>query len=459
MTSLRARLVMFGAVLPTAILAASVVLVGAIFERILLAGVDEAMRTQAAVEAVSLFDAPDGRPHVHLDRSPIGAEAGELVSAIAIYDASGNRVAAHPASHPGFPARFLPDEALSDGPRSGRDARGSDVRVHTVRVRGPDGTPYALWLGHDLGHHTAVLTAYFQSAALVVGLVAVVLLVIQWTHASRLHRRVAVLVEHMARLREGDLDAALPVDRSSDEIGVLRAAIADATEKLRQARRNQERLVSDAAHELRTPLATMKAAIEVTLRRERSAVELRDALEHVRGEVDRLTSLSSDLLDLASLRVREPEHVRFDLVETVRRAIASASGAAEAAGATLSEDLPDAPLHVRGSPREIRQALDNLLANALAHAPSGSRVAVLLHGNGRFARIVVRDEGDGIPATERERVFEPFYRSSGRGAARHARGQGLGLAIVRDVALRHGGAAYVVDEPGPGAAIAFEIAR
>jgi len=84
MTSLRVRLVVFGALLPTLILAASVVLVGAIFERILLAGVDEAMRTQAAVESVSLFDSPDGDPHVHLARSPLGEEVDHIVSAVAV---------------------------------------------------------------------------------------------------------------------------------------------------------------------------------------------------------------------------------------------------------------------------------------------------------------------------------------------------------------------------------------
>ncbi|GAB4208081.1 MAG: ATP-binding protein [Sandaracinaceae bacterium] len=457
MTSLRARLVVFGALLPTLILAASLVLVGLVFERILLSGVDEAMRTQAAVEAVSLFDSPDGRPHVHLGRSPLGEEVGDLVSAIAVYDASGARVAEHPEGYAGFPERFDPASIRRDAPHDARDARGAEIRLHTVRVRGPDGRPYAVWLGHDLAHHTAVLAAYRQSGTAVVGLVALVLFALQLAHASRLHRRLGALVAHMERLREGDLDAALPEDRGTDELGVLRAAIADATEKLRAARRGQERLVSDAAHELRTPLATMKAAIEVTLRRERSAPELRETLEHVREEVDRLTSLSSALLDLASLRAREPERVDFDLVETARKAVAGARGAAESSEVSLAVELPDT-LGVRGSPREVRQALDNLLANALAHTPARSTITLSIERRGAKARVVVRDAGSGIAPSERELVFEPFHRGASRDPAKHPRGQGLGLAIVRDVAVRHGGAAYVVDEPGPGAAIAFELA-
>ncbi|MFO0712996.1 MAG: HAMP domain-containing sensor histidine kinase [Sandaracinus sp.] len=457
MTSLRARLVLFGAILPTLLLAAAVLVAGAIFERLLLSGVDEAMRTQAAVEAVSLFDTPDGTPHVHLGRSPLGAEVDGIVSAIAIYDEHGARLAAHPDDFRGFPGEFTPSMVRDEAPHDALDARGSRIRLHTRVVRDPSGRPVVLWLGHELAHHTATLHAYYESAAAVVGLVAFLLLAVQLVQAARIHRRLSALVTHMERLREGDLDAALPADAGHDELAVLRGAIADATERLRTARRTQERLVSDAAHELRTPLATMKAAIEVTLRRERGPAELRETLEHVREEVDRLTQLSSALLDLAALRAREPERVDLDLVEIVDKATASARRAAEAREVALDVRGPG-ELPVRGSPREIRQALDNLLSNAISHTPSGSRIEVTIERAPHRARVIVRDGGEGIPETERTLVFEPFHRGQNRDASVHPRGQGLGLAIVRDVAVRHGGRAYVVDEAREGAAIAFELA-
>jgi signal transduction histidine kinase len=455
--SLRARLVVFGAVLPTVLLCAAVLVAGAIFERLLLTGVDEAMRTQAAVEAVSLFDTPDGTPHVHLGRSPLGAEVDGLVSSIALYDERGARIAEHPHDFLGFPATLRPEDASDDAPRDALDARGSPIRLLTRAVRDPRGHPVVLWLGHDLGHHRATLHAYYESAAAVVGVVALVLLVIQLVQAARIHRRLATLVVHMSRLREGDLDASLPADASADELGALREAIADATEKLRVARRAQERLVSDAAHELRTPLATMKAAIEVTLRRERTGEELRETLTHVREEVDRLTQLSSALLDLAALRAREPERVELDLAEIVERAVHGARGAAAAREISL-EVHGTTGLPARGSPRELRQALDNLLSNAVTHTPAGSRIEVSLERLPHRARVVVRDGGEGIPEAERTLVFEPFHRGQNRDASVHPRGQGLGLAIVRDVAVRHGGRAYVVDEARAGAAIAFELA-
>lgn len=457
MTSLRARLVVFGAVLPTLLLGAAVLVAGAIFERLLLTGVDEAMRTQAAVEAVSLFDTPDGTPHVHLGRSPLGAEVDGLVSSIALFDERGARIAEHPHDFVGFPETLRPSDIDDEAPHDALDARGSRIRLLTRIVRDPSGRPVVLWLGHDLAHHTATLHAYYESAAVVVGLVALILLALQLTQAVRIHRRLATLVGHMTRLREGDLDAALPPDASRDELGTLREAIADATEKLRVARRAQERLVSDAAHELRTPLATMKAAIEVTLRRERTTDELRETLTHVREEVDRLTQLSSALLDLAALRAREPERIELDLAEIVDKAVTGARGAAEAREVALDvRGLSELP--ARGSPREIRQALDNLLANAISHTPAGSRIEVSLERVPHRARVVVRDGGEGIPEAERTLVFEPFHRGQNRDASVHPRGQGLGLAIVRDVAVRHGGRAYVVDESRAGATIAFELA-
>jgi two-component system OmpR family sensor kinase len=349
MTSLRARLVVFGAVLPTLLLGAAVLVAGAIFERLLLTGVDEAMRTQAAVEAVSLFDTPDGTPHVHLGRSPLGAEVDGLVSSIALFDEAGARIAEHPHDFVGFPATLRPSEIDDEAPHDALDARGSRIRLLTRIVRDPSGRRVVLWLGHDLAHHTATLHAYYESAAVVIGLVALILLALQLTQAVRIHRRLTTLVGHMTRLREGDLDAALPADASKDELGTLREAIADATEKLRVARRAQERLVSDAAHELRTPLATMKAAIEVTLRRERTTDELRETLTHVREEVDRLTQLSSALLDLAALRAREPERIELDLAEIVDKAVSAARRAAEAREVALEvRGLTELPS--RGSP-------------------------------------------------------------------------------------------------------------
>ena len=454
--TLRTRLLLFGAFLPSVFLALTVAFVGVLFERKLMEGVDEAMQTQAAVESVSLFDGPTGStgiPHVHLHRSPMASEVAELVSSIAIYDAQGHRVAQYPDDYDGYPTRWLARAPHNTQPHSSWDAHGRPIRVHTLEARSPSGANYSLWLGHNLQHHRATLHAYYQSGIVVTLVVASILFLLQLAHATRIHRRIRNLVRHMERLREGDFSSLIARDDAKDEIATLRSAILDATHELQAAKRAQERLVSEAAHELRTPLATMRAAVDVTLRRERSTEELREALVHVREEVDRLTELSTALLDLAALRGRDRERATFDLSEVIEKAVHGARGAAESNRVTLSPISLHAML-VQGSAREVRQALDNLLANAIAYAPSESVVKVACTTSHEHVRITVHNDGDPIPESERELVFEPFHR----GTRDHEGGRGLGLTIVRDIALRHGGNAFVLPT-SDGVHIAFELAR
>jgi signal transduction histidine kinase len=456
--SLRAQLVIFGALVPTALLVLAVVVTGQLFERSMMDAVDEAIATQAAVEAVSLFDGPEGpRPHVHLGISPLGASVDGVASDIAVYDEAGVRVASHPSDERG-PATLRPDDAGGETPGTPvtRTRDGRAFRELSLVVRSPTGARYAVWLGHDLSSHAATLAAFRQSAFLAIAITGLVLLALQLFATGRLHRRVAALVGHVASLRDGEAPRALPDDGSPDELGVLRKAIAEAAEKVHLARLAQERLVADAAHELRTPLATMRASIEVTLRRERSKEDLREVLEELREEVDRLSALATTLLDLAALRARDAERLDFDLAPLVQQAIAAAEGAAEARGVALALDAP-ARCEMRGSPREVRQAVDNLLVNALAHAPAGTEVGVQVRVEGGRARVLVRDRGPGVPEGARDAIFEPFHRVQPLDADASP-GAGLGLAIVRDVARRHGGRAFVDATVGPGAAIGFEIA-
>jgi signal transduction histidine kinase len=453
--TLKTRLLLFGALLPSVILAATVAFIGVLFERTLIEGVDEAMRTQAAVESVSLFDGPTastGVPHVHLNRSLLATQVVDVASSIAIYDAGGVRVAQYPDDYDGYPTTLRASGLQRTRPHDAIDTQGRAIRVHVLGVASPTGATYTLWLGHDLRHHQRTLHAYYQSGVIVTLLVALVLFLLQWAHATRIHRRIQNLVAHMQRLRAGDFSSVIARDDAHDEIATLRRAILDATRELHAAKRTQERLVSEAAHELRTPLATMRAAVDVTLRRERSTDELREALKHVREEVDRLTELSGALLDLAALRGREQERVDFDVFEIISKSVYGASGAAESNHVRV--ELGEmSRCSITGSPREVRQALDNLLANAVAYAPPESLVRVSVSSTRERVRVTVENDGEGIPESQRELIFEPFHR----GPRSHEGGQGLGLAIVRDIALRHGGNAFVVPSTR-GVQIAFELA-
>ncbi|AKF08497.1 sensor histidine kinase [Sandaracinus amylolyticus] len=445
--SLGARLLLVGAILPALALLGALAIGRAMFARELTSAIDDAMRTQAAIEAVSLFDGPHGEPHLHLRRSPLARSAADASEA-ALYDDTGARIVIWPDD-----GRAPEHVSLAEASTEPRLRTTDGLRELRVRVRSPDGRRWVLWLGHDLGPHEAAITAYDRTAAIVVVLVTLLLLGAQIAHATGLTRRLRGLAQHMRRLREGDLASAPPPDRGRDLVGELRDSIADATDRLREAKEARERLVADAAHELRTPLATMRTAIDVTLRRERSAEDLRDALERTREEVDRLAATAADLLELASGGRASEEHEPLDLVALAEDAILAARSLASDRGVDLVL-RGDAFVPTVAAPRALRRAIDNLVANALAFAPEGSAVEVHVERDGEAARLRVRDHGPGIPDAQRDAVFQPFHRLD-----RSRSGTGLGLAIVRDVATRHGGRAFAraPDDEGPGAELVLEL--
>ncbi len=432
---LRTRLLLVGGALPLTLMIATTLIAGLVFERVLLAEHDQALLGQAAVEAVSLFDRAN-TPHLHLLDSPLENQLRDFPPRGVLYGPDGARVTAYPDLATG-PDRLDPRES----PRSARlttvDAPEGRERVLEVRVDDPQGQPYALWLAASLDRHDREMASYWQVSSLVVAIAGALLLLGQWIHALSLSTRVGNLSAHMRRLRAGALDHSPPEDPNDDEIAELRQAIAETTERLAAARTSQDRLVADAAHELRTPLATLRAGIDVALRRERSNAELRTTLEQAREEVDRLAALASSLLDLAALRASPLDRRPGDLVAVLIEAVDAARMQAEEHGLLVRMQAPEhAPAEFAAT--SLRQALDNLLGNAIKFSPAGGEIAIeLVHERGQWCFRVL-DCGPGVPEPQRDAIFEPFHR-----VALDRPGKGLGLAIVHDVAERHGGRVWV----------------
>lgn len=207
--------------------------------------------------------------------------------------------------------------------------------------------------------------------------------------------------------------------------------------RMREAFDAQQHFIADAAHELRSPLTALKLQVQA-LRRADDAPARELAQQRLAAGIDRAGHLIEQLLLLARQEARPPEGQvlpELALEPLVRQIVAEQVPAAQERGIDLGLAEADA-VAVRGQGDALAQLLRNLVDNAIKYTPEGGRVDVRLVDEGDFARLTVEDSGPGIPAAERERVFDRFYRSADAQAG--APGSGLGLAIVKSVADRHG---------------------
>jgi signal transduction histidine kinase len=431
----------------------TVIVAGLVFRSSLLGALDRALLAQAAVESVSLFDGPDGVPHVHLGKSPLAENVRTFVPMVGLYRSTGELVAYFPEHGwiPDPPAKT----AGTGGPRlfSQITADGRQMRTLTVPVKSPAGEPFVLSLESPLSEVDTTMNLYWQAT---IGLVIVavgLLFVLQWAQAGRMSRRITDMTAQLPEWRGGALVWRLPPDPTGDEIADLRVALAEATDRLRLARDAQERLIGNAAHELRTPLGLMRTEIDLALRKQRSAEELREALSEARKEVDRLSTLAARLLDLAALGKVTWETRPGDLVALVREAIDACEAEAEQRRIKMVLSSPD-EAQASFEAHTIRQAIDNLLSNALTHAPAESTIQVNIEANRNVWRIEVRDEGPGVAPEDVDHIFEPFYRGA---SEKQGQGAGLGLSIVSEIMRRHAGTATLSPTIGRGATITLEL--
>ncbi|WP_063021104.1 sensor histidine kinase [Nocardia niwae] len=313
-------------------------------------------------------------------------------------------------------------------------------RVAALAARTPGGQPATIYAGSSLETaHSAVADA---RQAMLIGLppLLAVVAVVTWLVTRRALRPVEAIRRQLAEIMDGDLSRRVPDPGSRDEIGRLAGTTNATLAALEESAERQRRFIADAAHELRSPIASLRTQLEVA----QAHPELLE-LDGLIGDTIRLEHLAADLLLLARLDAGEqPRADRVDLTALVREELEHRVRDRVA----VQIATPQEAVAVTGSRTQLARVLGNLVDNAQRHAASTVRVTVDRDADGR-AVLSVTDDGPGVPPAERDRIFQRFVRLDDA-RSRDEGGAGLGLAIVRDVVEHHGGAIRVTDG-APGA--------
>jgi heavy metal sensor kinase len=445
---IRTRLTLTSAALMAVVLLALGAFVYLRFQADLLAAVDAGLRSRAEI---LLTNAQAGEPVAGgglVDRDEAFAQ---LLARDGALLESSSGVQGHP---------LLPPDALAGV----NGARFFDREVQTVEevisarllaVPAPDGG--VLVVGASLeDQHDAL--GRLLALLLIGGPVGVVLASgVGWLVAGGALRPVERLRIEAEAVSGSEPGRRLPVPDTRDELARLGHSLNRMLGRLEDAVERERRFVGDASHELRTPLGNLKAELELALRRARTSDELVKALRSAAEETDRLASLAEDLLVLARaeggrLPVRRED---LDLTGLIRETTGGFASRAADLGISLVPGLEEG-LRAEVDPARIRQALGNLIDNALRHTPAGGRVAVDLGRRDGRLWIEVADSGDGFDPDFLERAFVPFSRSD-TARSRTDGGAGLGLAIVRAVAEAHGGTVEARNGSAGGATVVISL--
>ena len=447
MLPVRARLAVVSAALVGVLVIGLGTVVYLRLEADLRAAADDGLATRAA----QLVAAPPPGPTIDLGQSDVGDIFAQVLAA------DGTVVATTPGLVPGS---IVPTSQLGDlnGPRSleATVATTADPTLsRLLELPAAGGQIIVVGVAFD-DQRDALdrLLLLFASA----GPVAVILAgAVGWLVARAALRPVEGMRAESEAVSASEPGRRLPVPQTNDELASLGRSLNRMLDRLEAAVERERRFVADAGHELRTPLANLKAELDLALRRARAPSELVDALRSASEETDRLARLAEDLLLLASadggkLSMRREE---VDLGGLVRETVDSFSGRASSLRIALEASVEDG-IRARLDGTRIRQAVGNLIDNALRHTPAGGRVTVEMARRGGTLSIAVADTGEGFGASFLPRAFEAFARADAS-RSRSAGGAGLGLAIVRAVAEAHGGTVEAKNGDRGGAVVVLRI--
>lgn len=368
------------------------------------------------------------------------------------------------SGEPSFP---LPEEPSSDRVSYHDDVfLGREVRVVALRVPVQPGSGKGVVLiqvGERLTLRTESARQLLLRMVLPQGLLIVLAIFAVWYGVGRGLAALSHLRREIEQRSHRDLSP-LPESMVSREVEPLIRAMNGLLERLSASIAVQKRFVADAAHQLRTPIAGLKTQTELALR-QTHATETQTAFKQLHSASEQMTRLINQLLSLARAepdagRASVPE--RINLVELARESTTDWVPRALARNIDLGFEGQPGAAWIEGDPFLLREMLNNLLDNAVRYTQSGGHITIRVNTAQGQITLSVEDDGPGVPEADRDRVFDRFYRVLGTGAE----GCGLGLAIVREIAQRHGaeaslsargdGTGTIVRVVFPGAAVDLE---
>jgi signal transduction histidine kinase len=296
----------------------------------------------------------------------------------------------------------------------------------------------------ELAETLATVQLVERRLLLATGFALVFALVLGLTAAGMLARRLRRLEVAAERIAGGDFDVPI-VDHGDDEIGQLAAAFDRMRVQLAQLDTARKEFVANASHELRTPIFSLGGFLELLADEDLDEETRREFLQTMQGQIERLTKLSTDLLDLSRVDAGQLSVVEepVDLGEVVA-ALGEEFEHVAAASEHELDIVTDGETWAIADEGRVLQIGRALVMNALVHTPPGSRISLRASRQGSRAELSVEDDGPGIPAGQREAVFERFYRIEGGKAS----GSGLGLSIARELARLMGGSVRLDSSPG-----------
>lgn len=412
--------------------------------RTMLSGIDSAAATRVGeVAAQVMSDGPGGV-------EPKLFETDQRVVAVQVIRSDGT-VARKSSSAPSTP--LLPVSDLRDGLHVGMPEQSSPfgrIRFSGDTVDGPDGR-YTVLVGEGSATIASTIWTVVVALAIAAPIVIAVSAAATYLLVRRSLRSVDDIRSRVADITTSDLTGRVPVPGSRDEIAALAVTMNEMLARVEAGHAAQQRFVGDASHELRSPLTTIISALEVAVAHpEVLSGEL--AASTLLPEALRMKAMIDDLLLLARADERGLDMASDDVdlddlvgteVERLRR------------GTRLDVIADLAPARTRGDPAALSRVLRNLLNNAARHA--FSRIDVEVGTGSDHVLVVVGDDGPGIPAADRDRVFDRFVRLD-PDRSRSGGGTGLGLAIVREIVAAHGGRVAIADGPGTRVTVQLPLA-